>query len=159
MKETRWTSINGRWGLSIVAPPDIKWNTPQYGEMVSLGKLEGHQTYQFIPMWSNELTGNWYYVCEDSENIVGAVEICSIGLQSNNFVFLWALSPFSVLRIFGYARRSSRIVAFKNGQLVSLPSGVMAAMGLIPTEKEIVKPKLPPIDNTLNKILKKTKLL
>jgi len=159
LTEKRWTSTNNRWGLAIVAPDEIDWNSPQYGEMVYLGKLEGHRTYQFTPTDHENIKGNWYYVCGDSETLAGAVNICSIGLQSNNAVNLWALSPFSALRIFGYARRSAHIVAFKNGEPIDLPTGVMAAMGLLPVEeKEPVEPDLPEPDGALAEALRKAGL-
>jgi len=153
-KEILWkvTSTNRRWGISIVGPATEEW--PAEGSLVKLGKFEGHETFEFIP----GTTGQWILPCDDATCITGAVVIVKEDLQSNRVATIIVGGDFFVLKKFGYKRRSSRIIAYKRGQKITIPTEIMAVMGLIPCEKKPVVAEIPPFGNTLATALKKAGL-
>lgn len=143
MKNFSHSSQNGRWGLAVVAPDDCDIDrSPAEGSLVSLGKIEGLDTYEFLP----GKTGQWIKIFEDAVPIVGAVVVKGHDLQGGNTATLVAMGPFAALKLYGYKRRSSSVVAYKNGKQVDLPAAVMAAMGLIPCEREVVQVEIPPVE-------------
>ena len=150
MREIKQTSTNGRWGLTVVVPDDFE-NWPAKGRLTSLGVIEGHKIYQFDPCES----GDWIEIGGDIEPIAGCKVVDSEDLQSSDMVTLLSGGDFYVYRSFGYKRRRCTVVAYKNGEPVKLPAAVMAAMGLIPTDKESVDTAPPPIDGALAEALKK----
>ena len=147
-----YRSTNGRWGVTVVAPKDIKF--PCKGNLTYLGKCEGMDLYKFIP--SEE--GDWIEVIEaDIETLVGCKVVTEMDLQSSCSVTIVAGGDFYSYKKYGYKGRSSRIVSVNNGEYVDLPPSVMVAMGLIPPEKEEEKVDTtpPPLEGSLAEALRK----
>ena len=154
MKETKLTSTNGRWGLTVVHPNDVDITAaPVEGELESLGSIEGHKTFVFTPKAG---TGRWYILEGDTECLAGCKIVTRVGLQSFREATLLVLRPFAAYKRFGYRRRSSRIIAWRKGEPVELPPSVMAAMGLIPAERKRIDVEPPALDGALAEALKKS---
>ena len=65
-------------------------------------------------------------------------------LQSSRGVSLLLLGPQAVVEHHGYKRRSSRVVAYVAGVRTDIPGTVLAAMGLLQVEDEVVPVEPPP---------------
>lgn len=149
MKELiRKTSQNGRYGVVIVGPDGTKF--PAEGKLFSLGKIEGHKTFEFSP----EQTGEWVVVGSDLEPIQGCATIVAQDLQGGQGVAVMVCGEFAAMRSYGYKRRQENIHCLHNGQWVNVPASVLAAMGVIPCEREEVKSDIPELSGTLAAALK-----
>lgn len=142
-------STNGRYGIAVVA--ETKVTFPAKGKLTLLGTFEGVKTYKFTA----DEGGQWFYVGGDLVPIAGAVVVDSESLQSGNHATVIAGGDFFVVKDYGYARRRSEIMAFKDGARIKLPATVMAAMGLIPAENKPVEIKVPAIDSPIAEALRK----
>jgi hypothetical protein len=145
----REVSTNGRWGLAIVAETKVSW--PAKGRLTLLGTFEGIKTYKFVA----DENGQWIYVGGDLVPIAGAKVVDSESLQSNGDATIIVGGDFFVIRSFGYKRRRSEIMAYKDGARIKLPATVMAAMGLIPTENKPVEVEIPAIESPIAEALRK----
>ena len=87
--------------------------------------------------------------------IAGAVVVESESLQSGNHATIVAGGDFFVIKDYGYMRRRSEILAFKDGVRIKLPATVMAAMGLIPAENKPVEVEIPAIESPIAEALRK----
>lgn len=147
------SSTNGRRGVTVVGPDEIKNVTdPIKGKLTRLGTIEGQESFEFIPGEN----GIWYLLdAGDTEVVRGATIVISMDLQSGNHCSIVALGDFAVIKSYGYKGRSSRIVAYKDGKKVDLPATVMAAMGLIEVDRQVVEVEIPPIDSPLAEALRK----
>lgn len=145
----RAVSTNGRWGLVVVA--ETKTDFPAKGRLTLLGTFEGVKTFKFTA----DESGQWIYVGGDLDPIAGAVVVDSMSLQSGNYATIIAGGDFFVIKDYGYMRRSSSIIAFKDGARINLPVTVMAAMGLIPAENKPVEVEIPAIESPIAEALKK----
>lgn len=142
-------STNGRYGIAIVA--EAKVTFPAKGALALLGTFEGIKTFKFTA--SEE--GQWFYVGGDLVPVVGATVVESESLQSGNHATIVAGGDFFVVKDYGYMRRRSEILAFRNGARIKLPVTVMAAMGLIPAENKPVEVKVPEIESPIAEALKR----
>jgi len=152
MKEIKCSSTNGRWGLTIVHEDGVKF--PAKGILDSLGKIEGHDTFQFTA----DENGDWIVLGGDLEPVSGCKIISKMGLQSNDYVTLLSGGKFLAYKSFGYKGRSENLVAMKDGVEVKLPASVLAAMGIIPCEKTAVDTEPPALNSSLADALKKAGL-
>ncbi len=151
----RFTSTNGRWGMTIVGPEDVE-TCPIEGRVMDLGDVEGHRTFQIIP---EEGTGRWYYWGEDIKPHTGCSKVYQTGLQSGHDCALIVGGEFFAVEWTGYRGRSSHISAFHRGELVDLPPEVQRAMGLLggPEPVEVdVEPE--PVNPAMAEALKKAGL-
>lgn len=142
-------STNGRYGIAVVA--DTKINFPAKGKLTLLGTFEGVKTFKFTAAED----GQWIYVGGDLVPVVGATVVESKSLQSGNHATIIAGGDFFVVKDYGYMRRRSEILAFRNGARIKLPVTVMAAMGLIPVENKPVVVEIPVIDSPIAEALRK----
>jgi len=145
----RAVSTNGRYGIAVVA--EAKVTFPSKGRLTLLGTFEGVKTFKFTA----DENGQWIHVGGDLVPIAGAVVVDSESLQSGNHATILAGGDFFVIKDYGYMRRRSEIIAFKDGVRIKLPATVMAAMGLIPTENKPVEVKIPAIDSPITEALRK----
>lgn len=142
-------STNGRWGLAIVA--EAKVTFPAKGRLTLLGTFEGIKTFKFTA----DENGQWIYTGGDIVPVTGAVVVDSESLQSGNHATIIAGGDFFVVKDYGYMRRRSEILAFKDGVRIKLPATVMAAMGLIPAEEKPVEVEIPEIDSPIAEALRR----
>jgi len=142
-------STNGRYGLAVVAETKVEF--PAKGALTLLGTFEGIKTYKFTAAED----GHWVYVGGDLVPVAGAAVVDSESLQSGNHVTIVAGGEFFVIKDYGYMRRRSEILAFKDGARIKLPATVMAAMGLIPAENKPVEVKVPEIESPIAEALKR----
>ena len=142
-------STNGRWGLAIVA--EAKVTFPAKGRLTLLGTFEGIKTLKFTA----DENGQWIYTGGDIVPVTGAVVVDSESLQSGNHATIIAGGDFFVVKDYGYMRRRSEIIAFKDGTRIKLPATVMAAMGLIPAENKPVVVEVPEIESPIAEALRK----
>ncbi len=145
----RAISTNGRWGLAIVAETKVVF--PAKGVLTRLGTFEGLKTFKFTAAED----GQWIYVGGDLVPVAGAATVESESLQSGNHATIVAGGEFFVVKDYGYMRRRSEILAFKDGARIKLPATVMAAMGLIPAENKPVEIKVPAIESPIAEALRK----
>ena len=145
----RAISTNGRYGLAVVA--ETKVTFPTKGKLTALGTFEGVKTFKF----NADENGQWVYVGGDLVPIAGAAVVESESLQSGNHATIIAGGGFFVIKDYGYMRRRSEILAFKDGARVKLPATVMAAMGLIPAENKPVEVEIPAIESPIAEALRK----
>ena len=145
----RAVSTNGRWGLAVVAEEKVTF--PAKGKLALLGTFEGVKTYKFTA----DEGGQWFYVGGDLVPIVGSVVVDSESLQSGNHATIVAGGEFFVIKDYGYMRRRSEILAYKNGVRIKLPATVMAAMGLLPAENKPIAVEVPTIDGPIAEALRK----
>lgn len=149
MKELmRKTSQNGRWGLSVVGPEGTTF--PAEGRLVSLGDIEGHQTFEFCPAE----TGQWVVVGGDLEPIQGCTAVAEVGLQGGSCVSVLVCGEFAAYRRYGYKRRGQDVVCLHRGQAVDVPASVLAAMGILPCYREEVVVENPALSGALAAALK-----
>jgi hypothetical protein len=132
-------STNGRWGLAVVGPEGTKF--PAQGSLRHVGKVAGMATYEFTP----GETGAWAAVACAVTVHGGATLVASESLQSSQVASLLLLGPQAVVEHHGYMRRSSRIVAYVDGVETDIPGTVLAAMGLLQVDGEIVAVEPPPV--------------
>ena len=142
-------STNGRWGLAVVAETKVIF--PAKGKLTLLGTFEGGKTFKF----TGDESGQWIYVGGDLVPIAGAAVVESESLQSGNHATIVAGGDFFVVKDYGYMRRRSEILAFKDGVRIKLPATVMAAMGLIPAENKPVVVEIPTIESPIAEALRK----
>ena len=156
-------STNGRYGIAIVAEAvtrDSKTTArthlfPAKGKLTLLGTFEGVKTFKFTA----DESGQWIYVGGDLVPIAGAVVVDSESLQSGNHATIVAGGDFFVIKDYGYMRRRSEILAFKDGVRIKLPATVMAAMGLIPAENKPVVVEIPTIESPIAEALRKAGII
>lgn len=153
MKELKNTSTNGRWGLTVVVPNEFE-GFPAKGSLDYLGQIEGHETYQFDP----DPRGQWIELVGDAKPLAGCEIVRQEDLQSSNVVTLLIGGDFYAYKSFGYKRRKVNVVARKDGQSIELPASVLAAMGIIPAERQKVEAEAPPLNNQLKSALEKAGL-
>jgi hypothetical protein len=133
-------STNGRWGLAVVGPEGAKF--PAQGSLRHVGKVAGLATYEFVP----GETGTWVLpVLEEVTVHGGATLVAAHDLQSGGYVSLLLLGPQAVVERYGYKRRSSRVVAYVAGAETHIPGTVLAAMGLLQADGEVVAVAPPPV--------------
>ena len=111
----RGISTNGRWGLAVVAETKVIF--PAKGKLTLLGTFEGVKTFKFTA----DESGQWIHVGGDLVPIAGAVVVESESLQSGNHATIVAGGDFFVVKDYGYMRRRSEILAFKDGVRIKLP--------------------------------------
>jgi putative CRISPR-associated protein (TIGR02620 family) len=147
------SSTNGRWGLVVVGPKGCDIHHPQEGRMESLGKIEGHHTFQFTPEVGS---GQWFLVGGDLEPIngAGASVVCKVSLQSSNEATIIVGGEFFAVKSYGYKRRRSEIVCYLKGQKMLVPAAILASMGLIPCTVEAVNETAPKLESGLASALK-----
>lgn len=131
-------STNGRWGLVVVGPEGVEF--PAQGSLRHVGNVAGMTTYEFLP----GDTGTWVLPAGDVKVHGGATLIARESLQSYQVASLLLLGPQAVIEQYGYKQRSSRIVAYINGEVVEIPGTVLAAMGLLQADGEIAVVEPPP---------------
>jgi len=132
-------STNGRWGLAVVGPEGTMF--PAQGSLRHVGKVAGMATYEFTP----GETGTWVAVAEDVTVHGGATLVASEDLQSSQVASLLLLGPEAVVEHHGYKRRSSRIVAYVAGFETDIPVTVLAAMGLLNINGNVIAIEQPPV--------------
>jgi hypothetical protein len=124
--------------------------------MPFLGTLEGLRTFVFTP---DVINGTWVLgVSCDPECLAGCKVIHCEDLQSSHSAAIITGGDFFVFKEFGYKNRSSWINAYKGGKKIELPATILAAMGLIPCKREVVKVEVPAIESPLAEALKKAGL-
>lgn len=131
-------STNGRWGLAVVGPEETTF--PAQGSLRHVGTVAGMNTYEFTP----GETGAWVMTAGDVTVHGGATLVTFENLQSYGVASLLLLGPQAVVEHHGYKRRSSRVVAYVNGEKKDIPSTVLAAMGLMQAGGEVLAVKPPP---------------
>jgi hypothetical protein len=144
------TSTNGRYGVQVVGPKDISIHTPQEGKLVSLGKIDGHHTYQFNPVVGS---GQWVLFGGDLSPVVGCTVVIQEDLQSSTSCTLIVGGNFFAVTSYGYKHRSSHNTCYHNGKEVVVSTAVMAAMGLIPCNQHEVVVDIPQFDSPLKAAL------
>lgn len=132
-------STNGRWGLVVVGPDGTTF--PEQGSLRHVGKVAGMATYEFSP----GETGAWAATAGDITVHGGATLVANEDLQSSQVVSLLLLGPQAVIEHHGYKRRSSRIVAYVSGVETDIPGTVLAAMGLLQADGEVLAVEPPPV--------------
>lgn len=132
-------STNGRRGLAVVGPEGQKF--PAQGCLRHVGRVAGVATYVFAP----GDTGTWVVTAGDVTVHGGATVVESEDLQSSNVASVLLIGPEAVIEHHGYKRRSSRIVAYVAGVETSIPGTVLAAMGLLQPDGEVVAVEHPPV--------------
>ncbi len=75
----------------------------------------------------------------------GATLVASVGLQSSQVASLLLLGREAVVEHYAYKRRGSRIVAYVAGVETDIPGTVLAAMGLLQADGEVVAIEPPPV--------------
>lgn len=131
-------STNGRWGLAVVGPAGTV--LPAQGSLTHVGLVGGLDTYQFLP----GETGRWVLTAGDVTVHGGATLVAQKDLQSSQVASLLLVGPQAVVEHHGYRRRSSRVVALVGGVETDIHGTVLAAMGLIEAEGEVVAIEPPP---------------
>lgn len=131
-------STNGRCGLAVVGPEGTTF--PAQGGLRHIGRVAGMATYEFVP----GETGTWVAVVGDVTVHGGATLVASEDLQSSQVASLLLLGPEAVVEHHGYKRRSSRVVAYVAGVETDIPGTVLAAMGLLKADGEVVAVEPPP---------------
>lgn len=132
-------STNGRWGLAVVGPEETTF--PAQGSLRHVGKVAGMATYEFTP----GDTGAWVAVAGDVTVHGGATLVACEDLQSSHVASLLLLGPEAVVEHHGYKRRSSRVVAYVSGVETDIPGTVLAAMGLLQVDGEVIAVEPPPV--------------
>ena len=138
-------STNGRWGMAIVGPEGTK--LPAQGSLASLGTVAGIETYLFTP----SETGTWILAGGDLQPRGGATTVRTMNLQSSSSATILLLGPEAVIEQYGYKRRSSRYVAYVNGEARDIPASILLAMGIIASESTPTTsiPPPPALSNTM----------
>lgn len=133
-------STNGRWGLAVVGPEGTRF--PAQGSLRHVGKVAGMATYEFTP----GETGTWVATTAGDVTVhCGATLVASEDLQSSQVASLLLLGPEAVVEHHSYKRRGSRIVAYVAGVETDIPGTVLAAMGLLQADGEVVAVEPPPV--------------
>ena len=109
---------------------EVELMRPVQGTIRHLGTVAGVDTWEV----TLGQTGEWYWLTGDVEIVGGAVVLSQMGLQSNGEANLLRLTSESVVKTYGYKRRSARYSALINGEGRDIPDAVLAAMGLVQGE-------------------------
>lgn len=143
MKEIyRATSQNGRWGMALVSERFDECpgrENPLRASITSLGEAEGHRVFRLEPTDAPQ----WVVVFGDADVISGASLVFGCSLQGNSDVSLVLLSEQALVRVYGYKRRSDRIIYFERGEVRAIPASVLLALGLLNNNTE-PQPVAPP---------------
>jgi hypothetical protein len=142
------TSQNGRYGVAIVGEEGISF--PAEGKLVSLGSIAGHDTFEFLP----DNGGQWIVIGSDLEPIVGCAAVLNMGLQGAKSVTILVCGEFSAYKDHGYSRRGHEVICRSRGKRIDVPASVLAAMGILPCEREEVRVEIPALDSPLAAALK-----
>lgn len=138
---SKWTSTNGRWGVEIVGdlPDGQGWQKLMPGHLVPLGTRGGMQCFCYSPEGEGFIATLGDAVPASGS---GAVEVCSMDLQSSSRVTLFHAIAGAIFQVFGYKRRGSDFLAITaDGNLKPVPAGVLLALGLIqPSKDEEIAP-------------------
>ena len=133
------TSTNGNYGIALVGPEGTTF--PAEGSIKHLGKVAGMATYEFTP----GETETWIYVGGDVQVRGGATVVASEDLQSSRFASILLLGPEAIIETYGYKGRGTCIEAYVRGIRTDIPATVLAALGLIEAEGEIIAIAPPPV--------------
>jgi len=146
MKELyRVRSQNGSRGLAVVGPAGTTF--PCQGSVRRIGLAGGIVTYQFYP--SDDFS--WLMIGEDAVVHGGASVVHTIDLQGGNFATLLLLGKQAVIEHYGYKRRTSKIIAYREGEELDIPGSVLMAMGLVVSEggSDTVEQPPPPLEGAM----------
>lgn len=106
----RATSINGRWGLAVVAPKGVQ--LPAEGSLRFIGSIGGIETYVLTPgptkTWVRTVWGN---VIPHA----GATVVSSMSLQGRSHVTLLVTGPYALIEVPCRSGEYSTYYAFKHG--------------------------------------------
>ena len=142
----RATSQNGHWGMALVSngiEERLCRETPVQANVIKLGEAEGHEVFRLEPTSALQ----WAAVFGDAEVISGASMVYGCSLQGNSNVSLILLSEQALVRVYGYKRRSERIIYFEQGEVRRVPSSVLLALGLLGNNAEPQLVASPPAFN------------
>lgn len=129
--EVIWQQMatNKRTGIALVGPKGA--TLPWKGGVKPLGRSEGVLTFQLLPLKEGQ-EGTWVMAFEAEARIHGgAVVVAEENLQSNTTATILLLGPCAVVEVYGYKRRSSRVVAYQQGNEQDVPVPILMAMGII----------------------------
>lgn len=124
------TSQNGRWGLALVSEgiEEIRRETPVRATAMELGEAERHRVVRLEP--TND--PQWAVVYDsDADPLSGASRIESVSLQGNSYATLLLIGPKALVQVWGYKRRSSRVIYYEQGEECRVPASVLLALGML----------------------------
>ena len=146
-------STNGRWGLDIVVADDavkipMDDGIAVRGSIVSLGTLSGMRTYEFFDSVDSD-DGQMFLLTGEVDTVNGAEVVEYVSLQSSGTATLLVLSDLAVMRHVGYKGRSGEFALYDKGVRKDIPQAVLASMGLIVTDQEVVIVDPPKISSAI----------
>lgn len=136
MQQTSFRSTNGRWGLNVLAPTEIKENVPIKGTLENLGRAAGFSNYKLTPHDAQ----TYIVILGDIEPIEGTpiTVVENQSLQSSKYITLTIALPGATWKSYGYNRRSAAYYSLnQEGRIVRAPTSLLLATGAI-------QPKEPP---------------
>lgn len=154
----RFTSTNGRWGISVVGdvPDEFKLSSgPVRGTAQPLGTVEGHSVFRLCP---DDQAQSWVLVGSDLVAVEGATVVCAQSLQSSDNCSILLLGPMAVVKSYGYKRRNYQVTLYSEGQAQDCPAPVLLALGLLPAQDVPAVQPPPPASSAFAEALRRAGL-
>ena len=136
MKEYKFKSTNGRWGVNVLSSVKVVQGVPIQGTLTDLGDMTGFSNFKITP----RKDGPWVIVLGDIEPVegTGIKVVKSLSLQSRRYVNVVVATPGATWKKYGVARRSSWYRSLNHeGKIENAPTSMLIEMG-------VVKPKTQP---------------
>lgn len=132
----RATSVNGRWGLAVVAPKGVQ--LPAEGSLRFIGTIGGTETYVFTPgptmIWVRAVWGN-------AIPRAGAAVVSSMSLQGRSYVTLLVTGPYALIEVPCRRGQGSTYYAYKEGKELLVGHDDIERYGLKKTEDGAIIPR------------------
>ena len=120
-------SINGRNGLEIIGPEDLKGRKIFRGTLVSLGRSAGVSCFRVDP------GSDWVVVGGDLAPVEGAgsSQVAREDLQGNSFCTVLAVREGGIYRKYEYKRRGLEYLQIVNGEALEVSPAFLLDAGII----------------------------
>lgn len=131
----REISQNGFRGLEIVSAetePPARGSFLARGSLRALGTTAGVRSFEFTA--SSEATTWVLATRQDVEPVEGATLAAKVDLCGDKYASVLVIGALAIIREWGYKRRSSRYVMYREGEAQEVPPSVLLALGLIEPE-------------------------
>jgi len=145
-------SINGRNGLEIIGPEDLKGRKIFRGTLVSLGRSAGVSCFRVDP------GSDWVVVGGDLAPVEGAgsSQVAREDLQGNSFCTVLAVREGGIYRKYEYKRRGLEYLQIVNGEALEVSPAFLLDAGIImPAVAPVPVVTAPPFNDTFAAALAK----
>ena len=157
MKEiASYRAQNGRSGIVVVSKHDIEnvFDTPYNGRFLPVGVIDRRNVYELVI----DATSNDYVIIiggDSAKTIAGCVRVTHQGRRGEGLGLYRGGAFFAIEK---WRMRNSTLLVFSDGKELKVPPSVLLAMGLLPSQGELLNEELnkpiPAVNNAVLSALK-----